>query len=244
MTYNVHSCLGADGVYSPERIADVIRAHDPDVVALQELDVSRLRSGGVDQPVLLAKLLDMQQLFSATIIHDDERYGIALLSRGPIGVYREAPLPTAHRRKPLERRGALWATIEASGAKIHVINTHLGLDRRERQLQVAALMGSEWLDDRRDRTPLILCGDFNFPAFSREYKRLSSKLADAQKSVRGWQARRTFPSRLPLLRLDHVFVSSELIVEEVVVPKNRLTKVASDHLPIVVTLRLPSEVSG
>ena len=238
MTYNVHRCLGTDGVCAPERIAEVIGTWSPDVVALQELDVSQERSGGVDQPELLARLLGMHHLFSATIEHGQGRYGIALLSKGTIGLHREAPLPTAVRKKPLERRGALWATIDACGKKIHVINTHLGLARRERELQVAALMGSDWLDARRDTTPLILCGDFNAHGRSREYARLASRLSDAQCEIRGWKPRKTFPSRLPLFRLDHVFVSSELSVEGVQVPHTALTRRASDHLPVVADLRI------
>jgi endonuclease/exonuclease/phosphatase family metal-dependent hydrolase len=42
LTYNVHRCLGTDGRLSPARIADVIAAYEPDVVALQELDVGRV----------------------------------------------------------------------------------------------------------------------------------------------------------------------------------------------------------
>ena len=44
MTYNVHSCLGMDGKLSPARIARVIAQCNPDVVALQELDVRRART--------------------------------------------------------------------------------------------------------------------------------------------------------------------------------------------------------
>ncbi len=50
MTYNVHRCVGGDGVRSPLRIARVIAEYRPDVVALQELDVGRARTGGGDQP--------------------------------------------------------------------------------------------------------------------------------------------------------------------------------------------------
>jgi endonuclease/exonuclease/phosphatase family metal-dependent hydrolase len=236
MTYNVHRCLGTDGILSLNRIAEVIAAQVPDVVALQELDVSHARSGGVDQPTHLARLLGMQHHFSATIRHGLACYGIALLTRGTIGLYREAPLPTAARRRPLERRAAMWATIEISGAKIHVINTHLGLDRRERELQVAALMGSEWLDARPDELPLILCGDFNFSPLSRLYARLTGRLKDAQTAVRSWRPRRTYPSRFPLLRIDHVFVSNELRVQAVDVPRDPMTRRASDHRPLVVSL--------
>ena len=59
MTYNVHRCVGADGRADPRRIADVIAACQPDMVALQELDVGRLRTGGIDQVDAIAHPLGM-----------------------------------------------------------------------------------------------------------------------------------------------------------------------------------------
>ena len=54
LTYNVHRCLGIDGRLSPARIAEVIGSCEPDVVALQEVDVNRLRTGGIDQGQAIA----------------------------------------------------------------------------------------------------------------------------------------------------------------------------------------------
>ena len=36
-----------------------------------------------------------------------------------------------------------------------------------------------------------------------------------------------------MLRIDHIFVSPEIKVENVFVPFDPLTRVASDHLPLV-----------
>lgn len=235
MTYNVHRCLGTDGRLSPDRIAEVIAAVSPDVVALQELDVARARSGGVDQPTHIAQLLGMRHLFCATVVHDNERYGIALLAKGSLHLHREAPLPITKRREP---RSAQWATIEHQHRPLHVINTHLSLDRGERSLQVATLLGADWLDARVDDTPLVLCGDFNFGPTSRIYRVLTARLSDAQRATQ-MTPRCTFPARWPLLRIDHVFVSGGLEVVDTEVPNTTLTRRASDHLPLVVTLRFP-----
>ena len=54
----------------------------------------------------------------------------------------------------------------------------------------------------------------------------------------GWP-RNTFPSRFPLVRIDHVFHSPDVNVRRVVVPRTRWTRVASDHLPVVVEVSLP-----
>jgi len=65
MSYNVHSCFGTDGVLSLSRIADVIETYRPDVVALQEVDVMRVRTAGENQAQRLAERLRMGFLFSA-----------------------------------------------------------------------------------------------------------------------------------------------------------------------------------
>jgi endonuclease/exonuclease/phosphatase family metal-dependent hydrolase len=57
MTYNVHGCVGTDGRLDVGRIAAVIGQSRPDIVALQELDVGRERSGRVDQAHAIAERL-------------------------------------------------------------------------------------------------------------------------------------------------------------------------------------------
>jgi endonuclease/exonuclease/phosphatase family metal-dependent hydrolase len=38
LTWNVHGCVGRDGVCDPDRVASVLEAAQPDVTALQEID--------------------------------------------------------------------------------------------------------------------------------------------------------------------------------------------------------------
>ena len=59
MTYNIRGCVGADGKCEPSRVAEVIRAVEPDVVALQEVDVGQGRSGNLDQAQHLAELTNL-----------------------------------------------------------------------------------------------------------------------------------------------------------------------------------------
>jgi endonuclease/exonuclease/phosphatase family metal-dependent hydrolase len=86
---------------------------------------------------------------------------------------------------------------------------------------------------------LILCGDFNAGALSPLYLLLRRRLADAQRAA-GRSAHATFPSRFPVLRLDHVWIGKALTAEAVAVPRDALARRASDHLPIVVDLLLRS----
>jgi endonuclease/exonuclease/phosphatase family metal-dependent hydrolase len=240
MSYNVHRCIGADGKLAPQRIAEVIGRYEPDLVGLQELDIGRARTEHVDQPLMLAELVQMHHRFHPAIEVAEERYGDAILSRFPLDLVRAGPLPTwPQRRRALERRGALWARIECHGRTVQVLNTHLGLDHRERLAQAEALLGPEWLGHPDCVGPRILCGDFNVWPGTLPYGRLRRALHDAQ-DLGLWPWRRnTFPARCPLVSIDHVFHSPDLRVLRVSVPRNRLTRIASDHLPIIVELGLP-----
>ena len=241
ITYNVHSCIGID------RIAEVIAAARPDLVALQELDVGRARTGGLDQAHRIAELLSMQRHFFAALEVEEERYGDAILSRWPISLVRAEPLPglvgLPVRLRP-EPRGAIWVEVDWAGTAVQCINTHLGLRAKERWLQVQALLGPRWLGTARQRGPVLLCGDLNAVAYSRVCRKLSESLNDAQLSIDGHNPRRTFRSRYPLLRIDHVYTSPELIACRVEVPNDALARVASDHLPLVVDLQLESAAEG
>jgi endonuclease/exonuclease/phosphatase family metal-dependent hydrolase len=234
MSYNVHGCVGADRRRDLERVARVIAASEPDIVALQELDVERERSARVDQPQQLAERLGMQLSFSAARECDGGRYGNAVLSRFPLEPVRAASLPWRGRS---EQRSVQWVTATGPSAALNVINTHLGLDPRERTLHAAALVGKEWVHEARARGPTVLCGDFNSWPRSQAYRTLTAELHDAALLV-GQPARATFPSLWPALRIDHVLISPELTVRRCSVPRDLRARLASDHLPLVVDLEL------
>ena len=127
MTYNVHSCRGVDGKLDVGRIAAVIAQCRPDIVALQELDVGRKRTGTVDQAHDIATRLGMSFHFHAAVKVEEEEYGDAILTTLPERLVRSGPLPTLPRMRGLESRGALWVAVEVDGVELQVINTHLGL---------------------------------------------------------------------------------------------------------------------
>lgn len=230
VTYNIRHGLGADGRVSIPRIAGVVERHHPDVLALQEVDVATRRSGGVDQPAELGRALEMQAVFGRTMERDGGAYGNALLSRRPVRVLRDARLPPGPIEKVVEPRGALVVSIDSDDGPIRIIDTHLGLGRFERGAQMEALL--DWIGPRT-----LVCGDLNCTALSGPMRSATARVRDAQRAVHGWRTRPTWPARLPLLRIDHVLVSPDLEVTSAVVPWHRLARTASDHLPVVVTVR-------
>jgi endonuclease/exonuclease/phosphatase family metal-dependent hydrolase len=230
VTYNVHGCRGMDGRYSTQRIARVIARLAPDIVCLQELDESRTRSGGVDQAHEIARLLEKEFHFHAVAELDDGRFGNAVLSSLPLRLRASGPLPRMPSRLPLTERGVLWVEVDVGGTSVQVLNTHLSIHERERRLQVHELVGDHWLANPECTGPVVLAGDFNASPDSRIVRSVETRLRSAAAGGK----LRTWSSRVPMRRIDHVFGSAELEVRGVSVPRSRLSRTASDHLPLVV----------
>ena len=238
MTYNVHRCVGTDRRLDVARIVAVIAEYEPDIVCLQELDVGRARTGGVDQAQAIADGLAMTVYFNAAMRVEAEEYGDALLTRWPQRLMRKGELPAVRGIPGNEPRGAIWAAIQIDGVTLNVINTHLGLVPREQRLQAAALLGSHWLGHADCTGPTILTGDFNATSITRPYQAIVRKLADGQRQLGLRQTVKTFPSSFPAIRIDHAFVSPHIRVTGVQAPTSPLARTASDHLPLVVDFEI------
>jgi endonuclease/exonuclease/phosphatase family metal-dependent hydrolase len=236
VTYNVRRCLGTDGRIEPRRIAEVIASCDPHIVALQELDVGRVRTGRVDQADAVATALAMEMHFHPALRVFDELYGDAILTTRPSRLVKAGPLPSPL-HQDAEPRGALWVSTQLGGRQFEIVNTHLGLRGMERLNQVETLLGPHWIGAALPASPLMLVGDFNAVPSSRAYRRIVQRLRDAQTLSAG-RPRPTFPSRLPFLRLDHVFVNPSIEVVRVETIRTALSRTASDHLPLLVEFRV------
>lgn len=231
LTYNVHSCFGTDRRLDPARIAAVIAECQPDVIALQEVDVGRARTGGIDQAHMIATHLNMEAEFHPALHLEDEKYGDAVLTALPMRLIKAAPLPSSG-----EPRGALWVEIDVAGVKLQVIVTHLGLRGAERLRQATALLGPGWLGGvAQGDAHVVLAGDLNATGRSTAYRLLARQLSDAQ-LLTGAKPRPTFPSRLPLLRIDHVLIGKGIEVASCRVHGSTLARSASDHLPLLAEL--------
>lgn len=240
VTYNTHGCVGTDGTHSVERIAEVLRELNADVYCLQEMDVGRGRSNSHDQPRLLAEALGMRHIFFPSFEVDGGFYGNAILSAYPFVERAAEALPYrpsgeikafrwALRRGAAEVRSALAVDLRLPDLEVTLINTHLTIDRRERMLQVQELQ--RWVAS--SSYPVILCGDFNTTPRAPHYKLLAACLRDVQQRHQA-----TFHSRITLSPIDHIFADEVFQVRRVEVLKNSLTKLASDHLPLLAELEV------
>ena len=81
LTYNVHLCVGVDGMRDYQRVADVILRIDPDIVALQELDSATIRSNGDITLEELASRTNMYFVYGPFFEYEGGKYGIGILSK-------------------------------------------------------------------------------------------------------------------------------------------------------------------
>ncbi|MDB6131340.1 MAG: Endonuclease/exonuclease/phosphatase [Verrucomicrobiales bacterium] len=233
LTYNIHGCLGMDGRISPQRIARVLQLYNADVIALQEVDLGRSRSGGHDQAKMIADDLGMFMQFCPTVIRGDEQYGHAVLSRFPVEVVQYGLLPSGPGEKTREPRGAIWVIIRDGSVPLHLVTTHLGLGIRERAAQMNELLGGKWLGRIPADEPILFCGDFNMLPDTLPYRVVTERLRDVQKELKNFKPIKTFAALAPISRIDHIFLSDHFTVSKVQVPRNSMTRVASDHLPLI-----------
>ena len=232
-TYNVHGCIGIDRQRSEARIAEVIAEMSVDIVALQEVELGRRRSSGADQTKMIAGQLGWYSHFHPAMRRGDEHYGNAILSRYQLDFRRAIDLPG---RPPFfcrENRAAIEVNVETNLGKVHMINTHLGLGWRERFVQAQLFTGAEWRAAIAGDTPLVLVGDFNSLRGSRPYRTLNRHLQDVRELIPATGPIHTFPTRFPVLAVEHIFVNRAIKPLSVTVHRSSLARIASDHFPLL-----------
>lgn len=228
-TYNIHRGRGLDGRTRLERIAAVLAAIDADVVALQEVvGASPLKPG---QAAELGAALGMGWVMAPTRHLRTALFGNVVLSRLPVRHHVQYDLTW----KTCEHRGVQRVDVDLDGETLHVYNVHLGTSLLERRYQ--ALRLASVVHDRRVPGPKIVLGDFN------EWARGMAKdvLAERLQSIdlrKHLSRRRTYPGFFPILHLDHIYYEGQVEVLKVTMPRDRLTLMASDHLPLVADLRI------
>lgn len=216
-TYNIHGAVGCDRKFAPERVAEVLREINADIVALQEVPL-----GGTKTPNVLKVLQEATGFHAAegpACDRPERRYGNAVLTRYPILSLRSIDLSFGSR----EPRGALDADVNCHGHMLRIVATHLGLRPAERHDQIRRLL--QVFDT--EEMPVILLGDINeWFVWGRSLRWLVSHFQAVP-------APKTFPSRRPLFALDRIWIRPRHRLVHVEVHATPLARIASDHLPLV-----------
>lgn len=241
ITYNIHHGEGTDGKIDLPRIAKVLLAERPDVVALQEVDQNTRRSGGVDQPAELARLTSMSVVFGRNIDYDGGGYGTAVLSRLPVRASESVKLKSFYASTPehAEQRAVQVIELgEPASPSLLFLCTHLDYRPKDDERFNSAVTINDLMRKRGD-VPAIIAGDFNAMPESRVIREFAKEweivgyIGDTDKRQANLL---TFPSAKPSRWLDYVMVRPAAqwqVVESRVLEE----PVASDHRPVLAVLR-------
>lgn len=234
MTYNIHSGMGVDKRYDLGRVRRVLHEERPDVAALQELDCGSRRTRYDDQASLLAADLGLGAQFCATRRHGEGSFGLAVLSG--FRVVHQQKYDLSYRQR--EPRYCLRVDLEvAPGAVLHVFNCHLGLSVRERVFQQTEMVSDAILLSKELQHPVVVMGDFNDRPISVVDRHLRRHFTDAFRAA-GKRWGPTFKAGPVPLRLDHIYLSDRIRVLDCWVRNDELTRVASDHRPVVASVEV------
>jgi len=229
VTYNIHRAVGMDRRKRPERIAAVLGAINPDIIALQEVIGPGPSAAGHAQQ--LGAALGMGWVMAPTREFRGHQFGNVVLSRFPLQDHARIDLSW----KTCAPRNAQRVAVDLGVGTLHFYNAHLGTALLERRYQATRL--ADWIDDRRVHGPKLVLGDFN------EWGRglVADVLAEKLQSLDLFpylRRRRTYPGFLPLLHLDHLYFAGHIEIRRIELPRTRLALLASDHLPLVADVRI------
>jgi endonuclease/exonuclease/phosphatase family metal-dependent hydrolase len=208
-TYNIHKGFSQfNRRMVLHELRTLLRESGADIVFLQEVQgehhhhAERYTNWPVEpQYEFLADTVWGDHAYGRNAVYDHGHHGNAILSRFPILSVENQDI-SSH---AYEARGLLHCEIGVPGCKLHCICVHLALHEKGRKQQVGAMV------DRirsmvPDDEPMIVAGDFN-DWRNRVGHRLTDELGlrECFRDHRGRSAR-SFPSFIPLLRLDRIYV--------------------------------------
>lgn len=218
-TWNIHGGVGTDGRYAPERIVDVLKEIDADVVALQEVASEQAHENFLRD---LERATGFHLVAGLLRQRRGSDFGNAVLSRYPVQSVEHIDLCVDN----YEPRGALDVCIDIGlPTPLRVMATHLGLRPGERREQVRRILA---VVERDNPHPTLLMGDLNeWYLWGRPLRWLHSHFREIP------VAPPTFPARRPMFALDRIWVSPAGSVRRLTRHASPLARVASDHLPLV-----------
>jgi endonuclease/exonuclease/phosphatase family metal-dependent hydrolase len=235
VSWNIHKGIGGvDRRYRLDRVVELLKSLSPDVALLQEVAEDMPRSHFHDQPSALAEALHMPHVaFGPEHRFRMGGYGNAILSRWPLTDPSRVDLTIGTKKK----RGAMCARAHVAVGQhtrsLVLVNMHLGLVGSERGQQLERFLSSQPFAHLQRRTPIVLAGDLNDVWGS-----LGPRYLVPAGFARAGSLINTFPAALPMRPLDGVFLRGDVHGRHTSVPRSKLAKQASDHLPLVADLDL------
>ncbi|RUQ32850.1 endonuclease [Peribacillus cavernae] len=238
LTFNIHQGRGVDRKLNLQRISNIIKTTNADIIGLNEVDrYFSERSNFMDQALYLANELNMEYVYGPAVTietlgtKNHRQFGNALLSRFPIVKSHNHPFDFLPR--VMENRALLEAKVNVGQQEVTAFVTHLSLAPFLHKKQSTFILN----EIVKCEGPAFVMGDWNMSPQSRTWRKVTQSLTDVwTEHNRGNQRGYTFPSTRPFRRLDYIFVTKEMkAIESKVIT---LDKKASDHLPLMATLKL------
>ena len=217
-SYNIHQAVGIDGKRDRRRMLRVLGDLNADIIGLQEVDTNE--SGHeMFQLDYLARESGLKAIAGPTMRRQDNDFGNVLLTRHKLLDVRSVDLSVSGR----EPRGAIDVDLAIGGITVRVIVTHFGLSSRERYYQSELLI--KLIGQHRDALVIVLSDLNEWHPHSRMLRNLKPYFGKSARLP-------TFPSWLPSLALDRIWVWPEKALVSTHVHRKPPARWASDHLPI------------
>lgn len=216
VTWNIRGGVGLDGRFDLQRIIRVLKRHEPDIVALQEVDSRRGRTDREHPFMLLRQALGEHSVEAKSIISADGEYGQLLISRWPLENIHihDISFPRCEPRRVIE------AEVVSPHGRFRMIATHLGLSFKERRGQARKLIEAA----TRSSGVTVMAGDFNDWVWRGSIQNQIVQVLPA----RTWE--RSFPSVFPIIRLDRIYCRPYAAMTRSWT--DRSARIVSDHLPV------------
>lgn len=232
LSFNIYHGATMKGDFDLDLISGVIKAADPDLVALQEVDFMTRRARGYDLATELGWRTKRAPLFGGAMPYDGGEYGEGILSRYSFIATRNIALPYTGSNEP--RAALMVTTVLPAGDTVIFIGTHFDHTGNEADRVIQARKVNELLSGVR--YPVILAGDLNAEPGSTPILILEELWGKAYDVA---APPPTFPSDASEKKIDYVMyypkdrwkvISSGVLCDTV----------ASDHCALLVTLELLS----
>ncbi|MDB8793471.1 endonuclease/exonuclease/phosphatase family protein [Romboutsia sp. 1001216sp1] len=207
VTYNIHKASDLNNKNTLNKITKYLKSKEFDVICLQEVLYPQFAK--------LKQNLNMDGVFCANIINQNMMYGICTFSKYEIDVHEHVLLTSKK-----EQRGFLYTNVFSKNGKFNIINTHLGLDKNERYIQINEILNySNKLPNK-----IIICGDLNEKNLSiNKYNDVAIYTGNFQKG--------TFIKNDA--RIDYIFSDKLITIDDYYIDKIDY----SDHYPIICKFR-------